>query len=52
VDDLHLALERFEKRHLERILRQSSDKREAARRLGIGISSLYRKIEQYGISTN
>lgn len=52
VDELHQALERFEKRHLERILRQTCDKREAARRLGISISSLYRKIEQHGISTN
>jgi DNA-binding NtrC family response regulator len=49
VDDLTQALDRFEKRHIERLLRQTSDKREAARRLGIGLSSLYRKIEQYGI---
>jgi DNA-binding NtrC family response regulator len=49
VDDLTQALERFEKRHIERLHRQTSDKREAARRLGIGLSSLYRKIEQYGI---
>lgn len=49
VDDLTQAIERFEKRHIERLLRQASDKREAARRLGIGLSSLYRKIEQYGI---
>jgi DNA-binding NtrC family response regulator len=49
VEELSAAVERFEKQHLERILRQTTDKREAARRLGIGISSLYRKIEQYGI---
>jgi DNA-binding NtrC family response regulator len=49
VDDLNEAAARFEKLHIERILRQTPDKREAAKRLGIGLSSLYRKIEQYGI---
>jgi transcriptional regulator with PAS, ATPase and Fis domain len=49
VDELNRAVERFEKLHIERILRQTTDKREAAKRLDIGISSLYRKIEQYGI---
>jgi DNA-binding NtrC family response regulator len=49
VDELNAAVERFEKLHIERILRQTPDKREAAKRLGIGLSSLYRKIEQYGI---
>jgi transcriptional regulator with PAS, ATPase and Fis domain len=49
VDDLGTAVERFERLHIERMLRQAPDKREAARRLGIGLSSLYRKIEQYGI---
>ena len=49
VDDLNDATARFEKLHIERILRQVADKREAAKRLGIGLSSLYRKIEQYGI---
>jgi transcriptional regulator with PAS, ATPase and Fis domain len=51
VDDLNRAVERFEKLHIERMLRQTADKREAAKRLGIGLSSLYRKIEQYGIQT-
>lgn len=50
VDELGQAVERFEKLHIERILRTSADKREAARRLDIGLSSLYRKIEQYGIT--
>lgn len=50
VDELGAAVERFEKMHIERMLRQTSDKREAARRLGIGLSSLYRKIEQYSIT--
>ncbi len=49
VDELNRAVERFEKLHIERILRQTADKREAAKRLDIGVSSLYRKIEQHGI---
>ncbi|VTS01493.1 sigma-54-dependent transcriptional regulator [Tuwongella immobilis] len=49
VDDLSKAVERFEKMHIERILKQTPDKREAARRLDIGLSSLYRKIELLGI---
>jgi TyrR family helix-turn-helix protein len=48
-ETLSEAVEAFEKAHIERLLRQYPDKREAARRLGIGLSSLYRKIEQYGI---
>jgi len=46
VDDLRLAVARFEKLHIARILAQTPDKREAARRLNIGLSSLYRKIEE------
>lgn len=49
VDDLGEAVRRFEKQHLERILRQTPDKKEAARRLGMGLSSLYRKITELGI---
>jgi DNA-binding NtrC family response regulator len=49
VDRLTEAVERFEKAHIERILRQTPDKREAARRLDIGLSSLYRRIEQLKI---
>jgi DNA-binding NtrC family response regulator len=44
VDDLNEALRRFERQHIERILRQTPDKKEAARRLGMGLSSLYRKL--------
>ena len=51
VDDLGEAVRRFEKQHIERILRQISDKREAARRLGVGLSSLYRRISELGIQT-
>jgi DNA-binding NtrC family response regulator len=49
VDELALATRRFEKQHLERILWQTPDKKEAARRLGMGLSSLYRKITDLGI---
>ena len=51
VDNLEEAVRRFEKRHIERLLRVATDKKDAARRLEIGLSSLYRKIEQYGIGT-
>jgi DNA-binding NtrC family response regulator len=44
VDDLGEAVRRFEKLHIERILRRCPDKKEAARRLGMGLSSLYRRI--------
>jgi transcriptional regulator with PAS, ATPase and Fis domain len=49
VDDLGEAVKRFEKQHIERILRQTPDKKEAARRLGVGLSSLYRYIADLGI---
>jgi len=51
VDDLGQAVQRFERQHIERILRQTTDKKEAARRLGMGLSSLYRKIADLGIQT-
>ena len=50
VDDLAEAVARFERKHIERILAQTADKKEAARRLNIGLSSLYRYIERRGIS--
>ena len=49
VDDLGEAVSRFERRHIERILAESPDKKEAARRLNIGLSSLYRYIERLRI---
>jgi DNA-binding NtrC family response regulator len=49
VDNLADAYARFEKMHLEKILSESPDKRDAAKRLGIGLSSLYRKIEEHGL---
>jgi DNA-binding NtrC family response regulator len=48
-DDLRSALRHYERLHIERVLKQWPDKREAARRLRLGLSSLYRKIEELGI---
>ncbi len=45
-DNLRVALERFERAHIRRVLeRYQGDKRETARRLGVGLSSLYRRLE-------
>jgi DNA-binding NtrC family response regulator len=49
VDELGEAVKRFERQHIERILRRTPDKKDAARRLGMGLSSLYRKITELGI---
>jgi DNA-binding NtrC family response regulator len=45
VDELDEAVRRFTKQHIERILRATPDKKEAARRLNIGLSSLYRHLQ-------
>jgi len=50
VDDLAEAIRRYERQHIERMLRRFPDKKEAARRLGVGLSSLYRKISELGIA--
>jgi DNA-binding NtrC family response regulator len=50
-EDLRSAVAHFEKRHIERVLRACPDKREAAKRLGLALSSLYRKIEELQIVT-
>src|SRR5438874_4532289 len=50
VDDLVEAVRRFERRHIERVLAQAPDKKTAAQRLGIALSSLYRRITDLGIS--
>jgi len=45
------ALRQFEKQHILRVLQQAGqDRKEAARLLDIGLSSLYRKLEELGIS--
>jgi len=55
VEGLVEAVRRFEKRHLERMLALCSDeagvpdKKEAAKRLGIALSSLYRRLGELGI---
>jgi DNA-binding NtrC family response regulator len=47
-DDLRAALDRFERQHIRRVLdRCEGDKKEAARRLNLGLSSLYRKLEAF-----
>jgi len=48
-EDLRSALKHYERLHITRVLRQWPDKREAARRLRLGLSSLYRKIEELSI---
>ncbi|MBV8462971.1 MAG: sigma-54-dependent Fis family transcriptional regulator, partial [Acidimicrobiales bacterium] len=49
-DDLRAALRDYERQHIQRVLSDcGDDKREAARRLGLGLSSLYRKLEEHGL---
>ena len=48
-DDLRSALKHYERLHIQLVLRQWPDKREAAKRLKMGLSSLYRKIEELGL---
>ena len=51
-DNLRAAVRDYERHHIQRVLRDcGDDKREAARRLGLGLSSLYRKLEEMGIRT-
>ncbi|MFO0926921.1 MAG: helix-turn-helix domain-containing protein [Gemmataceae bacterium] len=52
IDSLADAVARFEKQHIERILAQTPDKKEAARRLDMGLSSLYRRIAELGIQSS
>jgi transcriptional regulator with PAS, ATPase and Fis domain len=49
VDNLAEAVKRFERQHIERILRLTPDKKIAAQRLGVALSSLYRKITEVGV---
>ena len=49
-DGLRDALRSYEKAHIENVLvRCDRDKKKAAKRLGIALSSLYRKLEELGI---
>ncbi|HEX8505993.1 MAG TPA: sigma-54 dependent transcriptional regulator [Hymenobacter sp.] len=44
------SLRRLEKDHIQRILLETAgNKTEAARQLGIGLTTLYRKIQEYGL---
>jgi DNA-binding NtrC family response regulator len=52
-EDLKTAMEHFERQHILYSLRRHNyDKAETAKSLGIGISSLYRKMEELQISKN
>ena len=49
--NLKEALKQFEKQHILRVLDQAGqDRKEGARLLDISLSSLYRKLEEFGIS--
>ena len=49
-DDLREALRSYERAHIETVLAKvDHDKKVAAERLGVSLSSLYRKIEELGI---
>ena len=50
-DDLNSAIRAYEKQHILQVLRQHDfDKNAAAQAMNIGLSSLYRKIDELGIS--
>jgi transcriptional regulator with PAS, ATPase and Fis domain len=50
-DNLRSAVRSYQRMHILRVLRESGfDKIAAARTMGIGLSSLYRKMEELGIS--
>jgi DNA-binding NtrC family response regulator len=52
-EELRLALESFERQHISTSLRRHGyDKTQTARALGIGLSSLYRKLEELDIPKN
>ncbi len=51
VDRLDEAVRRFEKQHIEKVLIVNPDKREAAKKLEIALSSLYRRMAELGIAT-
>jgi transcriptional regulator with PAS, ATPase and Fis domain len=52
-DNLREAVRSYEKIHIENVLRRTGyDKRKAAELLGLGLSSLYRKIDELHIPLN
>lgn len=51
-ENLREAVRAYEKTHIQVVLAEcANDKKEAARRLGVSLSSLYRKIDELGIVT-
>ncbi|HYC23638.1 MAG TPA: sigma-54 dependent transcriptional regulator [Candidatus Bathyarchaeia archaeon] len=49
-DNLREALRAYERIHIESVLRRmNNDKRKSAERMGLSLSSLYRKLEELGI---
>lgn len=51
MEDLRSAIRNFERNHVHRVLkRYDRDKPAAAKTLGVGISSLYRKTEKLGLN--
>jgi DNA-binding NtrC family response regulator len=53
IDTLRSAVREYERHHIRRVLADcNDDKREAARRLGLGLSSLYRKLEELEFRSN
>ncbi|MEI6325990.1 MAG: sigma-54-dependent Fis family transcriptional regulator, partial [Gemmataceae bacterium] len=50
VDSLDAAVLRFEKRHIQRMISLFPDKKEAAKRLDMALSSLYRRISELEIA--
>jgi len=50
VDSLEEAVRRFERRHIERVMSLYPDKKEAARKLDMALSSLYRRIAELGLN--
>jgi len=52
-DDLREALRAYEKAHIQAVLGKTDhDKKAAAQRLGMSLSSLYRKLEELQIGLN
>jgi two-component system response regulator PilR (NtrC family) len=52
-DDLREAVRAFERAHIQGVLQRAShDKKAAAERLGVSLSSLYRKIEELEVPLN
>jgi DNA-binding NtrC family response regulator len=52
-EDLKEALQQFERQHILYSLRRHNyDKSETAKQLGIGVSSLYRKMDELNIAKN